>query len=403
MIDIKDKKDCCGCGACYQACPKNCITMEADKEGFLYPKVQLDLCINCKICEKTCPILNLKAQESIKEGVCLINNDTDVRLNSASGGSFSILAQYVIERKGNVYGAAYDQSMNVIIKRIDKLTSIYELLGSKYVQSDTQNIYKEVETDLRNNLLVLYSGTPCQINGLINFLKKDYKNLITFDFACHGVPSPKVFKKYITTLETKYKKKIIDYKFRTKIHGYNEKTCDYAMIKFQDGKEIYACEAGIEEMFMTKAFFSEISSRPSCSKCAFKGINHIADFTAFDCWHVKDICPKLNDDKGVTSLIINTNKGKTIFEQIKTNTTFVKIDLNKAISLDGISLIYSIPANPQRNNFFNDIENKNIETLYHLYIKERGRRKIKKFIKKILDKFGLSTYLRNLKYKIQAK
>lgn len=401
MIEIIDKKDCCGCGGCFQKCPVHCITMQADKEGFLYPKVDKSRCIDCKACERTCPILNKKEQKSMGKIYGLANKDFVIRKNSASGGSFSLLAYYVLAHDGIVYGAAYDSDMRVNIVGIENITQLPKVIGSKYVQSNTGTVFEEVKAHLRKGRLVLYSGTPCQIGGLINFLGKKFENLITFDFACHGVPSPKVFKKYIESMEKKYNKKIIDYKFRTKEHGYDEKSCDYARIDFEDGKKIYACETGIEEMFMTKAFFSEISSRPSCAKCVFKGLSHISDFTAFDCWHTKQLCPDLNDNKGVTSLIINTEKGNILFEKVKGNSFFRELNLQKAIYLDGISLLHSIDQNLNREKFFIDLDKKDIGNLYNLYIKEKGFKIVKNKIKKVLSAIGILTFLRDLKYKVK--
>lgn len=399
MIEISDKTECCGCGGCFQKCPVHCISMQADEEGFLYPIADKDRCINCKACERTCPIINKKEQKSLGEIYGLANTDQSIRMESASGGSFSLLASYVFSQNGIVYGAAYDSDMHVNIIGIEDIRLLPELIGSKYVQSNTNSVFKEVKGHLNNGRTVLYSGTPCQTAGLVNFLGKSYGNLITFDFACHGVPSPKVFNKYIDSLERKYGEKIVDYKFRTKEHGYDEKSCDYARIEFEDGKRIYACESGKEEMFMTKAFFSEISSRPSCSKCAFKGLEHVTDFTAFDCWHTKQLCPELNDNKGVTSLIIHTAKGKDIFEAIKGNASFIRLDLKQAVYLDGISLVHSIPQNPKRIDFFRDLDKKDIGSLYSEYLEDKGLKKVKALIKKILNKVGILTLLRNLKYK----
>lgn len=399
MIEISDKKDCCGCGGCFQRCPVHCIDMQADDEGFLYPYVDKEKCISCKACEKTCPIINKKEHESLGKIYGLANKDQQIRMESASGGSFSLFANYVFSLNGIVYGAAYDSDMRVNIIGVEDRRLLPKLIGSKYVQSNTCNVFKEVKAHLKTGRIVLYSGTPCQIAGLVNFLGKKYENLITFDFACHGVPSPKVFNKYITSLEGKYGKKIIDYKFRTKNHGYDEKSCDYARIEFEDGNKIYACEAGKDELFMTKAFFSEISSRPSCSKCVFKGLNHVSDFTAFDCWHTKQLCPELNDNKGVTSLIINTIEGKNLFETVKKNASFIELDLKKAIYLDGISLIYSIPQNQKRTSFFNNLDTKDIGSLYDLYLKNKGLKKVKSIIKTLLNGIGILTLLRDLKYK----
>ena len=221
MIKIKAKEDCCGCYACYNICPKECITMESDNEGFWYPKIDKDKCINCNLCEKVCPIIN-KPNSSLyeKKSYAVFNKNEKIRLESSSGGIFSLLAEYVINNHGNVYGAVFDEDFNVKHVKINILQDINLLRGSKYVQSRINDIFKSIKFDLKNNKIVLFTGTPCQIAGLQSFLQKKYDNLILMDIVCHGVPSPLVWQQYINELKQNYKQNIKSIYFRDKSTGW---------------------------------------------------------------------------------------------------------------------------------------------------------------------------------------
>ena len=194
------KKDCTGCGACCNICPKNAITMQVDEEGFKYPKIDKEKCINCNLCEKNCPILNkvnLGTKEPLEVLASYTKNENE-RSSSSSGGMFYELANVIISKKGIVIGAGYDEQFNVVHKIINNKEDLKELQGSKYVQSDTKNTYKETKEILEKGTEVVYVGTTCQIAGLKSFLQKDYNNLYTCDLVCHGVPSPKVWQKYLS-------------------------------------------------------------------------------------------------------------------------------------------------------------------------------------------------------------
>ena len=189
MINITEKEKCCGCGACAQICPKACISMQFDREGFKYPKVDLASCVDCHLCEDVCQYLsdNQNSNPPI-EAYYYVNNNEVVRKTSSSGGFFSAISEYVIANKGIVFGAKFVDNWDVNIVSVSDLESLFSLRGSKYVQADTCNTYREVKSLLKNKVLVLYSGTPCQIFGLKKFLKRDYDNLICIDFSCHSVP-----------------------------------------------------------------------------------------------------------------------------------------------------------------------------------------------------------------------
>ena len=196
-IDTLEKKDCSGCMACMNICPKNAIMMKEDKNGFKYPKIDEKLCIDCGLCSKACPVIN-KLKENlynIKVYACK-NKDENIRKKSSSGGLFTLFAKYILDQEGVVFGAKYDENLRVIHDYIEKDDNINEFRGSKYVQSDINSTYAKAKKFLSNGRKVLFTGTPCQIEGLITYLGKNYSNLYTQDFICHGVPSPKVWKKY---------------------------------------------------------------------------------------------------------------------------------------------------------------------------------------------------------------
>ncbi len=200
MIDIK-KEECCGCSACAQSCKLKCIEMLQDNEGFLYPVVNKEKCVNCGICENVCPSINSKSVACDLKGYVALSNDDKIREESSSGGIFSLLAEYILKKDGIVIGAAFDRNLKVVHKVIREKKDLYKLRGSKYVQSDVKNTYKQAESYLKNNIKVLYSGTSCQIAGLRNYLNKDYEGLYTVDVLCHGVPTPKLLAQYFCEME----------------------------------------------------------------------------------------------------------------------------------------------------------------------------------------------------------
>ena len=397
MIKITNKRNCCGCSACKSICPKHCITMKEDNEGFLYPEINHEFCIDCKLCEKVCPVQNVLQGKGIKSIYTICSKDKENLIESASGGSFVPLAEYVIDQGGVVFGAAYDNHMQLKHQYTESKHDIKKFRGSKYIQSEIDDSFDKVKFFLKKGRIVLFSGTPCQVQGLYNFLNTNINNLITLDFVCHGVPSPKVFRKYIEYIENKYKAQVKDYKFRTKKYGYTGYS--YSKSILSNGRSVWADNEDKYTQFMTKSFFAEITSRPSCSKCAFKSKNHISDFTVFDCWHWKQLSKNIDGKMGATTMIINTLKGKMIFNEIKNHFIYENSNIETAIKLDGISMLYSIPANRKRNDFFRSLDKMTIPQLYEEYLELKGLARVKELIKSILDKYKILTHIRNLKYK----
>lgn len=385
MIEIKTKKDCCGCYACYNICPKECITMETDNEGFWYPKIDKDKCINCNLCEKVCPIINKPNSFLYEEkSYAIFNKNEKIRLESSSGGFFSLLAEYVINNHGNVYGAVFDESFNVKHIKITSFQDIELLRGSKYVQSKINDIFKSVKFDLKNNKMVLFTGTPCQIAGLQSFLQKKYDNLILMDIVCHGVPSPLVWQRYIDELKQNYKQDIKSIYFRDKSTGWKTYS-----VKFLFDKDEYK-NFGFKDIYM-KGFLNDIYLRPSCYNCNFKGIERVSDITVADFWGIEKVLPKMDDNKGTSLIVIHSEKGKQLFNKLSEKMVLNEVNLNEVIKYNP-SMVRAVKYNEKRKDFFLEFNSeKNLINLIRKYTKEsfikRAKNKIKFIIKEIYYKF----------------
>lgn len=339
MIKIIDKKDCCGCGACVQKCPKQCISFQEDNEGFLYPIVNETICIDCKLCEKVCPIINkLKPQELPKTLIALKHIDEKIRKTSSSGGAFTAIASKIIKNGGVVFGAQFNHNWKVIHSYTETIAGLDAFRGSKYVQSEIGNSYKEVELFLKSDRIVLFTGTPCQVSGLYNFLQKKYDNLYTLDFVCHGVPSPGVFRWYlqeelnrsanlnnkntipippirsIPKEEIKLPKgiKIQNIYFRDKINGWKKYNFSLHLTKsLENGeKESLIFSNNTLKNSYLYGFISDIYLRPSCFKCPTKSLTSSSDFTIGDFWGQEFYFPEFDNDTGVSAVIPNTPKAK---------------------------------------------------------------------------------------------
>ncbi len=382
MIEIKTKKDCCGCYACYNICPKQCITMKIDDEGFWYPDIDKNKCINCNLCEKVCPIIN-KPKNSLYEekSYAVFNKNEKIRLESSSGGIFSLLAEYVINNHGSVYGSIFDENFNVKHIKINKLQDIKLLRGSKYVQSKIEDVFKFIKSDLKNDKLVLFTGTPCQVAGLQSFLQKKYNNLILMDIVCHGVPSPLVWQQYINELKQNYKQNIKNVYFRDKSTGWKTYS-----IKFLFDKDEYK-NIGFKDIYM-KGFLNDIYLRPSCYNCNFKGIERISDITVADFWGIENVLPKMDDDKGTSLIVIHSEKGKQLFDKLSEKMILNEVNLNEAIKYNP-SMIKSVKYNEKRSSFFAELNSgKELTDLIRKYTKisfeKRVKNKIKSIIKRLI-------------------
>lgn len=353
MISIKDKSKCCGCSACASICPKNSIKMIEDDEGFLYPKVDNKSCITCGLCEKVCNELHPNGKREPLSVLAAINKNDYIRLKSSSGGIFYILAERIIQQGGVVFGARFDKNWQVVIDYAEDLKAVEAFMGSKYVQARVENAYKNVKQFLIKGRQVLFSGTPCQIAGLHKFLRKSYSNLLTIDFICHGTPSPKVWRLYLNEIINE-NKCIRNIDFRNKEKGW--KNFSFNLKYNKKGKTISLLSPFQQNHYM-KAFLQDIILRPSCYDCKARECSSLSDITLADFWGINTIFPKMDDDKGVGLVFINSKKGKDAldFSQINVaETTYNQVKpLNPAC-------FRSPQIHPKRIDFFKRLNNENL-------------------------------------------
>lgn len=315
MIDIKNKKDCCGCTACSAICPKGCIDMTTDDEGFLYPKIDLSNCIDCGLCEKVCPFINIGQAKHPEVCIAAKNCDENIRLQSSSGGIFSLLATKVLKSGGIVAGAAFDKDWSVHHILIESESELEKLMGSKYVQSRLDSIFNSIRNYLRQDRKVLFSGTPCQCAGLRNFLRKDYNNLLTVEVICHGVPSPAIWADYLR--DAFYDKKISAISFRTKTNGWNNPSIKFVCESRNKSNKSSDVEADLLKDPFGQAFLRALTQRPSCYECKVRNGRSGSDITIGDFWGIENHYSAFNDDKGVSVVITNTDKGKDFISDIQ--------------------------------------------------------------------------------------
>ncbi|WP_455537612.1 Coenzyme F420 hydrogenase/dehydrogenase, beta subunit C-terminal domain [Terrisporobacter sp.] len=366
MIKITKKENCTGCHACYNVCPKACITMEYDEEGFLYPKVNYEKCIQCNLCERTCPIIHSKKIDNNPVAYACYNKDENIRNQSTSGGIFTLISENIINSNGIVFGAGFDKNYNVVHTMSDNISDLEKFRGSKYVQSSIGDTYKEVKKLLEKEKIVLFTGTPCQIGGIKSYLGKDYPNLICQDIICHGVPSQYVWQHYRDLISSGRNIKNIN--FRDKSTGWKKYSLKFDFYNGQYYKEIGNKNAYI------KGFINNLYLRPSCYNCAYKTLNRQSDITLADFWGIEGILPELDDNKGTSLVFINSDKGKLLFENIKNNTVYKGVDIKKSITFNPCAVV-SCEKNKVRNKFLNEYKNKDFNELIELYTREKISKK----------------------------
>lgn len=346
MIQITNKVDCCGCSACTMKCPKHCITMQADNEGFLYPVVNKEDCIDCGLCEKVCHELHPYEQRKPLNVYAAINNDEEIRLKSSSGGIFYLLAEKTISEGGVVFGARFDDEWQVMLDYAETPEGVQPFMGSKYVQARTANAYKDAETFLKQGRKVLFSGSPCQIAGLHHYLRKEYENLTTVDFVCHGVPSPKVWQRYLDEVVTSGKQAINDVKFRNKSNGWNKFNF---VLSYNNEEKSYSLCSWHQQNHYMRAFLSDMILRPSCHECRAKQGSSHSDITIADFWGIHIEMPEMDDDKGTGLVLVNTEKGRNALDWSKVTKKESSIEVASKYN-GGLSSLTK--PHPKRADFF---------------------------------------------------
>lgn len=367
MIKVDDKSQCCGCEACRSVCPKKCISMKADKEGFLYPEVDLSQCIDCKLCEKVCPVLQPAFLDRKTKVFAGINNDIKIRLQSSSGGIFTLLAERTLRKGGIVFGACFDEQWNVVHSYTTTIEGLARFRGSKYVQSSIGDSFLQAKKFLDEGREVLFSGTPCQIGGLKNFLRKSYQNLLTVDVVCHGVPSPKIWRSYlhesvcnayhIKKRDSSFSltDKIINISFRSKENGWK----DFCMsIAYKNGRKEMV--PFYKDTYMNM-FLSNLSLRPSCYVCPTKLHYEQSDITLADFWGVDQLHPEMDDDKGCGLILVHNDYALTLLQNLDCQLQEQRLD--EVIAYNP-SIIHSVKEPVNRNIFYMILDKTNFAFSY---------------------------------------
>ena len=397
MIHIEDKAKCSGCWACENVCPVRCIDMVEDEEGFHYPRVDADRCIECHQCERACPELKPMLDDTMPlKSFIVQQKDARVLRTSTSGGFYSAIAKYVIERGGAVFGAAFDGTMTLRHQCAETLEDCEKFRGSKYVQSLVGETLLQMKKLLQEGRMVVYSGTPCQIAGLYGFLgKRKYENLITVDLVCHGTPSPRLLRKYLEHQSSVYGDRVIDYRSRDKHYGYDYST---ATIYFERPESQY--HQGKESDLMLGLYFRNLISRPSCYQCHFKTINRLSDITIFDCWDAPSASTVFSN-KGATNVFVHSEKGLEVFESLKEDFVWTESDAQKQIDADGVMIKHYVPVNPMRGEFFIDLNRMDIPQLAAKYNHKSVLRKTISGLKPLFYKMRIFHFYLVLKKKVK--
>lgn len=386
MIQITDKHDCCGCSACASICPKHCITMQADSEGFLYPVVNMADCIDCGLCEKVCHELHPYEERKPQKVYAALNKDEEVRLKSSSGGIFYLLAEKIIVEGGVVFGARFDDQWQVVIDYAETMDGVRAFMGSKYVQARMDTAYADAKRFLKEGRKVLFSGTPCQIAGLNHYLRKPHDNLLTVDIICHGTPSPKVWSRYLDEVVTAGRKAIHDVQFRNKRNGW--KAFNFTMAYDKDEKAVSLFSHHQQNHYM-RAFLRDMILRPACYQCQAKSGRSYSDITIADFWGINTEMPEMDDDKGTGLVLVNTEKGQSALDWTKIShketTAETAVRYNPAY-------YRSVAPHPKRAAFFNRLDeadsvNALIIDSLRPTLKQRVRMQVsrcKQFVKRVL-------------------
>lgn len=346
MNSICTSFNCTGCSACKSVCAHKAISMTQTGEGFLYPYVDENLCVDCGLCQKVCPANSEMTKDCrvLRTYLCWDKNEKS-RLNSSSGGLFSVIARHVINQGGVVCGAAYDQEMYLRHIIVDKIDDLPLLQGSKYIQSDVQDCFHQISDLLKEGRKVYFVGTPCQVAGLRSLLKKDYQNLITSDLICHGVPSIGLFQNQIKALEKKFSSKIIDFRFRSKKRFGQGYDCE---ILLNAGDVKFLCSELVPYFY---GFWNNLTLRESCYQCKYASTHRVSDITLGDFWLVKKVFPDVRTSKGTSLILINTEKGQQTFDTIKQNIFFRETSLESGVL--GQGQLQSPVKRPEMRNAYN--------------------------------------------------
>ena len=407
MIEIKNKVDCCGCNACGDACAHGAITFKTDIEGFWYPEVDKDKCVDCGLCEKVCPIINIKElkKNDLPQSICYAaeHKNMEVVFDSTSGGLFSALADIMYKSEGYVGGAVFNEDFSVRQYISNNKEDLIRIRSSKYLQSSLEGFFKQVRELVRKGENVLVCGSPCQMAALRAFLRKDYDNLIIADYICRGTNSPKVWRKYLDSFEERYGSKVVYCKAKSKEYGWRNLT---QKVILANGKHVYETK---DQSNYTKGYLQTgVYCRPSCYDCKFKGYPRMSDITLADFWGIEKVNNSMEKNLGTSLVMVNSKKGVAYFEKVKKRINYVEVPF-KSIELGNPSLNKPLTsAKVDRKQFFEDLDKMTFLQIADKYIlpdknNKSAQRKVKDILKKIKGglKFG-RRILRTTQYSPKA-
>lgn len=350
MSQLAELHNCAGCTACASVCPKGCIAMTVDENGFLYPLVDAEKCVGCGLCEKVCPIIHPPEKPGNEPGAyAAYSKDEAMRLSSSSGGVFTEFAKAVLNDGGAVFGAAYNAQFEVLHICVENEADLAKLRGAKYAQSDLLGIFADVKCRLDQGQKVLFSGTPCQVGGLKAFLRKDYENLLAVDFVCHSVPSPMAWREYV-----KYRAQQDNGGAMPKAINLRHKQTGWTnyqysnLFTYADG-HTHAARSG-ESLYM-RLFVGDYINRRSCANCQFKGYSRVSDLTIGDFWGIWDIAPEMDDNKGTSVVLVQSQQGAELLRSISDRLVLKPVMLEDASRQNGAMLKAAQP-NPRRAEAF---------------------------------------------------
>ncbi|KAF1086364.1 F420H2 dehydrogenase subunit F [Sporotomaculum syntrophicum] len=383
MLLYERKEECCGCTACMSICPKKAITMIPDEEGFLYPSINHELCIECDLCKQVCPFSDTyKTSGNYDQPLVYAakHKDDNVRMNSSSGGMFTAISDYILDIDGVVYGAAFDEKFVVRHQKAETAEERNKFRGSKYVQSNLIGVFEDIKKELKKERTVLFTGTPCQNAGLRSYLNKNYEKLILCDIVCHGTPSPLIFEKFIRYCGHKNRSSIKEYYCRFKGNGWHSHT---EKAVYANGKED---STSLLSQSYKALFYSHVALRPACHNCKFCNFSRPSDITFGDFWGIEKSMPDFDDNIGVSLLLINSSKGQELFQRISKNLCYRKSNTTDCLQHN---LHTPSQPSPRRNKFWQDYKNKGFEYVLKKYAGYGLVPRLKKTVVKVIKKIGL--------------
>ena len=355
MPQLASNAYCTGCTACASACPFNCISMEKDGYGFAHPVIDAAACTGCGLCEKACPILtHPECPDSLPQAFAAYSKDEAVRRDSSSGGIFTELAGLILEEGGVVFGAAYSPSFEIIHICVENKEDLAKLRGAKYAQSDMQGVFNQVKAHLKQGRKVLFSGTPCQVGGLKAYLKKLYDTLLTMDFVCHSVPSPMAWREYVAyrSRQENGGELPAGINLRSKETGWSHYRYS-SLFEYRNGKRCLVRNA--DSLYM-KLFVGGYINRESCENCKFKGYQRVSDLTVGDFWGIWDILPEMDDNRGISVVLVQSEKGRILWNSLRDRICSREVTPEQASRCNSAMLL-PMKANANRETALKKIQN----------------------------------------------